>query len=58
MFIAGTGFRCVAILDDLETDLGIDQRSAVPGTGRLVDTLRSFLYVSPIAFHYIRYYVG
>ena len=24
----------------------------------IVDTLRSFLYVSPVAFHYIRYYVG
>jgi phosphatidate cytidylyltransferase len=42
----------------IEADLGIDRESAVPGKGLVVDTLRSFLYVSPVAFHYIRYYVG
>jgi len=42
----------------IEADLGIDREAAVPGKGRIVDTLRSFLYVSPVAFHYIRYYVG
>jgi len=42
----------------IEADLGIDRQAAVPGKGRIVDALRSFLYVSPVAFHYIRYYVG
>jgi phosphatidate cytidylyltransferase len=41
----------------VETDLGIDRDRAVPGKGLIVDTLRSFLYVSPVAFHYIRYFV-
>jgi phosphatidate cytidylyltransferase len=40
----------------IESDLGVDRESAVPGKGRIVDTLRSFLYVSPVAFHYIRYF--
>ena len=42
----------------IEADLGIDRESAVPGKGRIVDTLRSFLYVSPVVFHYVRYYLG
>jgi phosphatidate cytidylyltransferase len=41
----------------MEADLGIDRIAAVPGKGRIVDSLRSFLYVSPVAFHYLRYYV-
>jgi phosphatidate cytidylyltransferase len=42
----------------VEADLGIDRERAVPGKGLIVDTLRSFLYVSPVAFHYIRYFVS
>jgi len=41
----------------IEADLGIDRETAVPGKGRIVDSLRSFLYVSPVAFHYLRYFV-
>jgi len=41
----------------VEADLGVDRESAVPGKGRIVDSLRSFLYVSPVAFHYLRYFV-
>jgi len=40
----------------IESDLGVDRDSAVPGKGRIVDTLRSFLYVSPVVFHYVRYF--
>jgi phosphatidate cytidylyltransferase len=42
----------------LEVDLGIDRVRAVPGKGLYVDALRSFLYVSPVAFHYLRYFVA
>jgi phosphatidate cytidylyltransferase len=41
----------------IEADLGIDRESAVPGKGLIVDVLRSFLYVSPVTFHYIRYFL-
>ena len=41
----------------IETDLGIDRERAVPGKGLIVDALRSFLYVSPVVFHYVRYFV-
>lgn len=40
----------------IESDLGVERESAVPGKGRIVDTLRSFVYVSPVAFHYVRYF--
>ena len=42
----------------LEADLGIDRETAVPGKGRIMDALRSYLYVAPVAFHYIRYFVA
>jgi phosphatidate cytidylyltransferase len=42
----------------IEADLGIDRERAVPGKGLIVDTLRSLFYVSPVVFHYLRYFVS
>jgi len=41
----------------IESDLGVQRSVAVPGRGQVIDTLRSFVYASPIVFHYLRYYL-
>jgi len=39
----------------LETDLGIDRSRIPSGHGRILNSLKSFLYAAPVAFHYLRY---
>jgi phosphatidate cytidylyltransferase len=41
----------------IEEDLGVEKQRLVPGKGQILENLKSFLYVSPVAFHYIRYFV-
>jgi phosphatidate cytidylyltransferase len=41
----------------IEADLRIGHDRLVPGRGQVCDSLASFLYAAPIAFHYIRYYL-
>jgi phosphatidate cytidylyltransferase len=40
-----------------ETDLGISQNDLRPGRGFIIDSVKSIVYVSPIVFHYIRYFL-
>ena len=40
----------------IESDLGIGTGRLLPGKGRVLDSLRSFLYAAPVVFHYIRYF--
>ncbi|MFA6456539.1 MAG: hypothetical protein WCW40_06935 [Bacteroidota bacterium] len=40
-----------------ETDLGIHQVDMRPGRGFIIDSVKSVVYVSPIIFHYIRYFL-
>jgi len=42
-------------MDRLEADLGIERSRLTPGRGQVINTLKSFLYVAPVAFHYLRY---
>jgi phosphatidate cytidylyltransferase len=44
-------------IDHLETDLGIDRRSLQPGRGQVINTVKSFVYVGPVVFHYLRYFL-
>ncbi|MGD2069434.1 MAG: hypothetical protein PVI57_12225 [Gemmatimonadota bacterium] len=44
-------------MDHLEADLGIERSRLEPGRGQVINTLKSFLYVAPVAFHYLRYYL-
>ncbi|MFC1791814.1 phosphatidate cytidylyltransferase, partial [Gemmatimonadota bacterium] len=39
-------------IDHLEVDLGIDRSRLAPGRGEILNTLKSFLYVAPVVFHY------
>ncbi len=39
-----------------ESDLGITRDNIRPGRGLLIDNLKSILFTTPIAFHYIRYF--
>ena len=39
----------------LETDLGIDRSRIPAGRGRILNSLKSYLYAVPVAFHYLRY---
>jgi phosphatidate cytidylyltransferase len=41
----------------LEEDLGIRRENLAPGKGRILNSSASLLYVAPILFHYIRYFV-
>ncbi len=41
----------------IELDLGIARDHLVPGRGRMIDSSASSLYVAPIVFHYIRYFL-
>ena len=40
-----------------EKDLGISQDDLRPGRGYIIDNVKSIVYVSPIVFHYIRYFL-
>lgn len=44
-------------IDHVEADLGIDRRSLQPGRGLVINTMKSFLYVGPVVFHYLRYFL-
>jgi phosphatidate cytidylyltransferase len=43
------------MIDHLEVDLGIDRTSLRPGRGLVINTVKSFVYVGPVVFHYLRY---
>jgi phosphatidate cytidylyltransferase len=45
---------CVTI-DYLEADLGIERQRLGPGRGQVLNSLKSFVYTGPVAFHYLRY---
>jgi phosphatidate cytidylyltransferase len=40
----------------IESDLHIQCDTAIPGKGRILDSLQSFLYAAPVTFHYLRYF--
>ena len=40
----------------IEKDLGISRDQLRPGRGQVIDNLRSFLYVAPVIFHYLRFF--
>ena len=44
-------------MDHLEADLGIERSRLHPGRGQVINTIKSFLYVAPVAFHYLRYFL-
>jgi phosphatidate cytidylyltransferase len=53
-FLVAIGAHTVTYL---ESDLGID-RSIIPeGGGRGINSIKSFLYAAPVAFHYLRYFL-
>jgi len=39
----------------LEADLGIERDRLHPGRGQILNELKSFVYVAPVTFHYLRY---
>ena len=39
----------------LERDLGISEADLEPGRGRVLDSLKSYLFTAPIVFHYLRW---
>jgi predicted CDP-diglyceride synthetase/phosphatidate cytidylyltransferase len=44
-------------MDHLEADLGIERSRLQPGRGQVINSLKSYLYVAPVAFHYLRYFL-
>lgn len=44
-------------IDRMEADLGIDRDRLAPGRGEILNSLKSLLYVAPIGFHYLRYFL-
>jgi predicted CDP-diglyceride synthetase/phosphatidate cytidylyltransferase len=42
-------------IDYLEADLGIEREELRPGRGQILNSLKSFVYAGPVAFHYLRY---
>jgi phosphatidate cytidylyltransferase len=42
-------------IDHLEADLGVDRNRLQPGSGQFLNTLKSFVYTAPVAFHFLRY---
>lgn len=44
-------------MDHLEADLGIERSRLHPGRGQVINTLKSFVYVAPVVFHYLRYFL-
>ena len=41
----------------LERDLGISAADLEPGRGRVLDSLKSYLFTAPIVFHYLRWFM-
>ncbi|MHC4513570.1 MAG: phosphatidate cytidylyltransferase [Planctomycetota bacterium] len=41
----------------IEIDLGIRRENLRPGSGQIIDCLKSFMYAAPVVFHYIRYFL-
>jgi phosphatidate cytidylyltransferase len=41
----------------VEVDLGIDRENLRPGSGQIIDSLKSFMYAAPVVFHYVRYFL-
>jgi phosphatidate cytidylyltransferase len=41
----------------IESDLQISREQLIPGKGEIIDNMKSYLFVSPIIFHYIRFYL-
>ena len=41
----------------LERDLCVEREGLRPGGGQILDSLKSFLYVAPVDYHYVRYYL-
>jgi phosphatidate cytidylyltransferase len=44
-------------IDHLEADLGIRRSSLRPGRGQVINSVKGFLYVAPVVFHYLRYFL-
>ena len=42
----------------MEKDLGIVDEKLLPGRGLVLDSTKSIFYTAPVAFHYIRYFLG
>jgi len=42
----------------LEHDLGVRDDDLVPGRGRLLDSLKAYLFTAPIAFHFLHWQLG
>ena len=40
----------------IETDLRIDSENLTAGKGKIIDNVKSYLFVAPIMLHYVRYY--
>jgi phosphatidate cytidylyltransferase len=41
----------------LERDLGISAADLEPGRGRVLDSLKSYLFAAPVVFHYLRWFM-
>jgi len=44
-------------MEHIEIDLGIRRENLRPGSGQIIDCLKSFMYTAPVVFHYIRYFL-
>jgi phosphatidate cytidylyltransferase len=44
-------------VDVLERDLGISAADLEPGRGRVLDSMKAFLFSAPIVFHFLRYFM-
>ncbi|MBU1693973.1 MAG: hypothetical protein KKC51_08410 [Verrucomicrobia bacterium] len=44
-------------LKQIEDDLGIRADRLQPGRGRTIDALKSYLFIAPIVFHYLRWFL-
>lgn len=44
-------------MNHLEADLRIDRSRLRPGRGEVFNTLKSYVYTAPVAFHYLRHFL-
>ena len=44
-------------MDCLEADMGIERSRLSPGRGAVLNSMKSYLYTAPVAFHYLRYFL-
>jgi len=42
----------------IEEDLGVRPDALEPGRGRVLDSLKAYLFTAPIAFHYLRWFLN